>query len=526
MRWVGIIKDQIFKKKEAEKRRGRQTEEGKTRRKGRKEEEEERRARTRNDSMEGERRQRGEKERIEERNNRIKKQGRRKDRKTGDEEVRQKEKRREREKGGRRKKGTEGEEGRRQGGTGKGEAKEEEEAVRRKGRREKNRSRRQMTGQTNDEKLVVDRRCGTARAAAWRWWQTCVGVMEKWNYEMLIGEEVEISEKEIGESEGSRKGGSILMLMDELVKVGQTMGYNMDGCMKNIEEIIESQGVDVEISIKEDFVFGWHEQSPKISKNNGLITARSLIGRWIIDKGDASSGLFDINVRMLYIDSKSGIKCCAWRRLKKQKSNRQLKATRTQNITMQRALSNEEMKKGIWDCLCVDKAQRPDGNSILFVALHKGCDSSFLTVDSEDYPKQNCEGSKVRGNMSRIKSWDEIVDKMVDRLSKWKMKTLSIGGRLTILKAVLGSMPIYHMSIFKVPMKVLQRMESIRMKKKLGNGADTYFWEDLWQWSQMRFPDVSLKLVDKSEVPIRFAVGGRWISVVHSLRHGFLGSKS
>ncbi|GJY96095.1 RNA-directed DNA polymerase, eukaryota, reverse transcriptase zinc-binding domain protein, partial [Tanacetum coccineum] len=74
-------------------------------------------------------------------------------------------------------------------------------------------------------------------------------------------------------------------------------------------------------------------------------------------------------------------------------------------------------------------------------------------------------GSKVGGNMSRIKSWDEIVDKMVDRLSKWKMKTLSIGGRLTLLKAVLGSMPIYHMSIFKVPMKVLQRMESIRSRK-------------------------------------------------------------
>ncbi|GKC02976.1 hypothetical protein Tco_0994586, partial [Tanacetum coccineum] len=46
-------------------------------------------------------------------------------------------------------------------------------------------------------------------------------------------------------------------------------------------------------------------------------------------------------------------------------------------------------------------------------------------------------GSKVEGNMSWIKSWDEIVDKMVDRLLKWKMKTLSIGGRLTLLKAVL-----------------------------------------------------------------------------------------
>nr|GEX85716.1 nucleotide-binding alpha-beta plait domain-containing protein [Tanacetum cinerariifolium] len=40
-------------------------------------------------------------------------------------------------------------------------------------------------------------------------------------------------------------GGSILLVMDELVKVGQTIGYNMEGCMKNIEEIIESQGVNV-----------------------------------------------------------------------------------------------------------------------------------------------------------------------------------------------------------------------------------------------------------------------------------------
>ncbi|GJR15752.1 hypothetical protein Tco_0798404, partial [Tanacetum coccineum] len=35
-------------------------------------------------------------------------------------------------------------------------------------------------------------------------------------------------------------GGSILELMDELV--GQTVGYNMEGCMSNIEVIIGSQG--------------------------------------------------------------------------------------------------------------------------------------------------------------------------------------------------------------------------------------------------------------------------------------------
>ncbi|GJS91827.1 RNA-directed DNA polymerase, eukaryota, reverse transcriptase zinc-binding domain protein [Tanacetum coccineum] len=67
--------------------------------------------------------------------------------------------------------------------------------------------------------------------------------------------------------------------------------------------------------------------------------------------------------------------------------------------------------------------------------------------------------SKVGGLMSRIQSWNEVVDSVTAQLSKWKMKTLSIGGRLTLLKSVLGSMPIYHMSIFKVPMSVLHMLE-------------------------------------------------------------------
>ncbi|GJW81292.1 RNA-directed DNA polymerase, eukaryota [Tanacetum coccineum] len=44
-------------------------------------------------------------------------------------------------------------------------------------------------------------------------------------------------------------------------------------------------------------------------------------------------------------------------------------------------------------------------------------------------------GSKVGGLMSRIQSWNEIVDRVAARFSKWKMKTLSIGGRLTLLKS-------------------------------------------------------------------------------------------
>ncbi|GKB65097.1 hypothetical protein Tco_0921283 [Tanacetum coccineum] len=86
--------------------------------------------------------------------------------------------------------------------------------------------------------------------------------------------------------------------------------------------------------------------------------------------------------------------------------------------------------------------------------------------------------------MCRICSWDEVVDKLIARLSKWKMKTLSIGGRLTLLKAVLGSLPIYHMSIFKVPKNVLHRMESIR--SRFFNGIDLNSKKAIWvKWSKV-----------------------------------------
>nr|GEW22816.1 probable sodium/metabolite cotransporter BASS1, chloroplastic [Tanacetum cinerariifolium] len=39
-----------------------------------------------------------------------------------------------------------------------------------------------------------------------------------------------------------KSGGSLLDVINELIKVGHAMGYNMDGCMKNIETIIGSQG--------------------------------------------------------------------------------------------------------------------------------------------------------------------------------------------------------------------------------------------------------------------------------------------
>ncbi|GJT86507.1 RNA-directed DNA polymerase, eukaryota [Tanacetum coccineum] len=71
-------------------------------------------------------------------------------------------------------------------------------------------------------------------------------------------------------------------------------------------------------------------------------------------------------------------------------------------------------------------------------------------------------GVMVGENMSRHKAWADVVLKLRSRLSKWKSKTLSIGGRLTLLKSVLGVSPLYCMSIFKAPRGILKEMESIR----------------------------------------------------------------
>ncbi|GJT47677.1 RNA-directed DNA polymerase, eukaryota [Tanacetum coccineum] len=95
----------------------------------------------------------------------------------------------------------------------------------------------------------------------------------------------------------------------------------------------------------------------------------------------------------------------------------------------------------------------------------------------------NYLGVKVGSNMTRISSWDDVVSKVSSRLSKWKLKSLSIGGRLTLLKSVLTSTPLYHMSIYKVPMGVLKKLESIR--RNFFNGNDGSVRKHTWfNWSK------------------------------------------
>nr|GEX22680.1 RNA-directed DNA polymerase, eukaryota, reverse transcriptase zinc-binding domain protein [Tanacetum cinerariifolium] len=104
-------------------------------------------------------------------------------------------------------------------------------------------------------------------------------------------------------------------------------------------------------------------------------------------------------------------------------------------------------------------------NNILNARLFKGiCIDDSLSLSRLFYAD---DAIFIGISRSRSKFWEDVLVKISSRLSRWKIKTLSIGGHYTLTKSVLSSLPLYDMSIYKVPLGV---MESIR--RKTFNGID------------------------------------------------------
>lgn len=52
--------------------------------------------------------------------------------------------------------------------------------------------------------------------------------------------------------------------------------------------------------------------------------------------------------------------------------------------------------------------------------------------------------------------------KIQSKLPTWKKRVMSFGGRLALLKSVLCSLPIYYLSLFRIPDGVAKKIESIQ----------------------------------------------------------------
>ncbi|GKD03807.1 RNA-directed DNA polymerase, eukaryota, reverse transcriptase zinc-binding domain protein [Tanacetum coccineum] len=83
-----------------------------------------------------------------------------------------------------------------------------------------------------------------------------------------------------------------------------------------------------------------------------------------------------------------------------------------------------------------------------------------------------------------LRNWKSLIDKFKAKLSSWKANLLSFGGRLTLIKSVLGSLGIYYFSIFKVSVSVLKSLEKMRA---------TFFWggtQDNRKLAWLKWPNV------------------------------------
>ncbi|GJV05968.1 RNA-directed DNA polymerase, eukaryota, reverse transcriptase zinc-binding domain protein [Tanacetum coccineum] len=417
------------------------------------------------------------------------------------------------------------------------------------------------------------------------------------------------------------EGGSMIGLLEKVVKVGQVMGFKMEGCISNMEEIIGSQGVEEaiqetkmekidEFCVKQcwgNLVFDY-AYSEAVGNSGESKEKQSLwdflhheIGKWngdVIIMGDFNES-DEVNFELsnykysvwnknnmgllgneqtllkkkledidLNIDSGLGNDDLINSRLETihqlQKLDSLESMERAQKVKIKWAVEGDEntgffheIKKAVWEC-GIDKAPGPDvftfgffrhfwylvdmkvlrrlvvdegmyqgikvGGLINLSHMFYADDAVFVGEWSESNISSlihvlDCfhKVSGLKINMSKSKlmgieveaglqSWEDIVDRVRRRLSKWKMKMLSIGGRLTLIKSVLGSMPIFHMSMFKVPTGILRILESIR--GKFFNGHETYCKKASWvQWNKVLAPKV---------------IGGLGISSLYALNRGLL----
>ena len=69
-----------------------------------------------------------------------------------------------------------------------------------------------------------------------------------------------------------------------------------------------------------------------------------------------------------------------------------------------------------------------------------------------------------------LSTWDGVEERMRRRLALWKRQYLSKGGRITLIKSTLASIPIYQMSIFRMPKSVANRLEKLQRDFLWGGG--------------------------------------------------------
>ena len=102
-------------------------------------------------------------------------------------------------------------------------------------------------------------------------------------------------------------------------------------------------------------------------------------------------------------------------------------------------------------------------DNVVELALELGCGiGSFPT---------SYLGLPLGASHKATRAWDSVEERFRKRLASWKMQYISKGGRVTLIRSTLSSLPIYYLSLFRMPQKICTRRERIQRQFLWGGGS-------------------------------------------------------
>jgi hypothetical protein len=106
--------------------------------------------------------------------------------------------------------------------------------------------------------------------------------------------------------------------------------------------------------------------------------------------------------------------------------------------------------------------------------------------------------------------WNSILEKIERRLASWQTLYLSKGGRLTLLKSTLSSLPTYFLSLFTIPASVAQHNRKASKEFSVGWMGDGVKYH-LVRWDQVCSPMDCGGLGVKNLTLFNKALLGKWL---------------
>ncbi|KAK8280844.1 hypothetical protein V6Z12_D09G202300, partial [Gossypium hirsutum] len=96
--------------------------------------------------------------------------------------------------------------------------------------------------------------------------------------------------------------------------------------------------------------------------------------------------------------------------------------------------------------------------------------SDILNAKKVGSPRKDL-GLKMGKILKKREFFGNLLEKLNSKLAFWKSKFLSFGGRMTLIKSILSSIPLYPHSVFKSPLSICDDMD--KRIRSLWWGHDT-----------------------------------------------------